>query len=88
MERFTAYVTKYALTTGIYAVDAELRSDISPKMISYKRGGYVAEQAFGNEWHRTPEAAIARAEEMRIAKIDSLRKQIARLAAMQFEVPK
>lgn len=36
------------------------------------------------DWHTTPEAAIARAEEMRTKKIASLKKQIAKLEAMTF----
>ena len=36
------------------------------------------------DWHTTPEAAIARAEEMRTKKIASLKKQIANLEAMTF----
>ena len=35
-------------------------------------------------WHTTPEAAIARAEEMRTKKIASLKKQVAKLEAMTF----
>jgi hypothetical protein len=38
----------------------------------------------GAEWHTTPAAAIARAEEMRTKKIASLEKQIAKLEAMTF----
>ena len=38
----------------------------------------------GDEWHTTPEAAIARAEKMRTRKIASLKKQIAKLEAMTF----
>ena len=37
-----------------------------------------------DDWHTTPEAAIARAEEMRTKKIASLKKQIAKLEAMTF----
>ena len=39
----------------------------------------------GTEWHQTREAAVARAEQMRLAKIASLRKQITKLEAMSFE---
>jgi hypothetical protein len=36
------------------------------------------------DWHRTPEAALARAEEMRRDKIASLKKILAKLEAIKF----
>lgn len=42
----------------------------------------------GNDWHRTPEDALARAEEMRKAKLLSLKNQIQKLEAMTFVAPK
>lgn len=84
-EIFTAWVTKHALTTGIEMVKAELRNDISERMIRYAAdGGLMVSTAHGNDWHRTPEAAIARAEEMRTARIKSLQKQIVNLERMVF----
>jgi len=88
-EKFTAWITKYALTTGIDVVEAEWCNDISESMISYRsedsfRTGLYAH---GKEWHRTQEAAVARAEEMRLAKIANLRKQMAKLEHMQFVAP-
>jgi hypothetical protein len=38
----------------------------------------------GKDWHTTKEAAVARANEMRAKKIDSLRKQIMKLEGMTF----
>lgn len=40
--------------------------------------------AEGRQWHRTREAAVARALEMREAKIASLERQIAKLRKMEF----
>lgn len=84
-EHFTAWVTKHALTEGIEVVAAELCSDISDKMITYGGDGYSKQSAHGSDWHRTPEAALARAEEMRRGKLASLRKSISRLEAMEFK---
>lgn len=55
-------------------------------MIRFRRrfSGFE-EYARGKDWHRTPEAAIARAEEMKAAKIASLRKQIDRLEKLEFK---
>jgi hypothetical protein len=81
------WITKYALTTGIFEVDGELFA--RDTAVSYRRGtsGYsYPEYARGGEWQRTPELAILRANEMRVAKIASLKKQIAKLEKMTFEV--
>ncbi|MRI57468.1 hypothetical protein D8770_26580 [Methylobacterium sp. DB1607] len=39
---------------------------------------------YGEDWHPTREAALARAEEMRAAKIASLHRQIERLESLEF----
>lgn len=87
-ETFTAWVTKYALTTGIEKVNAEWCADISESMIVYGNVyGRRLLTAHGKDWHRTPEEAIARAKEMRDAKIAAMQKQIAKLERMVFVVP-
>ncbi len=78
-EEITAWITKYALTNGIDIVRATVIND---KMIKYGRI-----YAHGKDWHRTPEAAIEQANKMRIAKILSLKKQIAKLEGMVFTAP-
>ena len=86
-EDITAWVTKRALTTGIQKVIGSVRHETSSAMFSYPakdRGWY--DVVHGNDWHRTPEAALARAEEMRKNKIAALRKSIAKLEAMMFSV--
>ena len=80
-EPITAWVTKYALTTGIQVVSG----NVTDGMLSYSTGKYL-EHAHGKDWHRTPESALARAEEMRLAKIKSLQKSIAKLEALTFTV--
>ena len=87
-EIFTAWVTKYALTTGIDMVEAEWCNDLRESMSSYgAEGGRMGLTAHGKDWHRTPEAAIARAEEMRAAKIAAMRKQLTKLERMVFVTP-
>ena len=73
------WITKYALTSGITRHDAESCDD---DMVKYGRMQY----AHGKEWHRSYENALLRAEEMRIKKIASLKKSIAMLEAMSFDV--
>ena len=82
------WITKYALTSGLFEAQAKLRDDISPTMISVEERGVHRQCFHGNDWHRTKEAALARAEEMRIAKLKSLDKQAKRIAAMKFEIEK
>jgi len=81
-EHVTVWVTKYVLTEGIKKVKARVCHDIAPTMIEYGNHAY----AHGKDWHRTQEAAIARAEEMRLAKIKSLEKSIAKFKALRFTV--
>jgi len=80
------WITKYALTAGILAVEAEL-STINAGIVKCRRSpAHLQEYAHSGEWHTSQSDAIDRAEDMRDAKIKSLRKQIAKLEAMKFEV--
>jgi len=85
------WVTKYALTEGILELEAQ---DTHPLKIgiwvryaetSANAGFGTYLYGEGKEWHRTREAAVKRAEEMRQAKIKSVRKQLAKLEEMRFE---
>ena len=82
-EHIKAWVTSYALTSGIRCVTGRVCHSIDSGMLAYGTYG----NAHGNDWHRDPVAAIARAEEMRKAKIASLKKQIAKLEKMVFIAP-
>lgn len=84
-EKIKAWVTKCALTDGIKLVDAKVCADGG--MIAYGNVGYGDQYAHGKDWHRTPEAALARAEEMRKAKIASLQKSIAKMERIVFTAP-
>lgn len=77
------YITKYALSQGIFEVDGEV-SELFPD--TFDARGYLGYfHGDGKEWHRTRESAIKRAEEMRKKKIASLKKQIEKLEKMKFE---
>lgn len=81
-ETIKAWITTYALTTGIKVVDAKMCGGVTDsRMVRYGN-----QYAYGKDWHRTPEAAIARAEEMRKAKIASLRKSIEKMESLRFDV--
>lgn len=76
------WITKYALTSGIKEMEVEQSEDF-PDMVTGKawNDSYHGE---GREWHRTYESAVAKAEEMRLKKIDSLKKQIAKWEKKRF----
>lgn len=76
------WVTKYALTSGIQEHDVE---DDGGNMVRV-RGAQCAQyfHGEGREWHRTCEGAIAKAREMRDAKIAALARQMEKLRAMDW----
>lgn len=75
------WITKYALTQGIFEKEAESCSvDEDGKMISVERYTYYHKPF----WHETKEDALKHAEEMRIKKIQSLTKQIEKLRLIKF----
>lgn len=72
--------TKYALTQGILEQDGE---EVGSSMVMVGPLYYLHYE--GRDWHRTREAAVARAEEMRAKKIASLKKQLKKLEGMKFQ---
>jgi len=86
----TVWITKYALTHGIFAkkvLISETDNNIieiikDEPLYSWAQYQYHKE---GKEWHRTKEAAIKKAEELRDRKIKSLERQIEKLKNMKFE---
>jgi hypothetical protein len=82
------YITKYALKRGIFNAQVEHCIDY-PGMVQVVFNDHATHYVYfhgeGKEWHRTLEAAKAKAEAMRDKKIASLEKKIAKLKAMTFE---
>jgi hypothetical protein len=79
----TVFVTQYALRGGIKEVEL-IETDGGMAVVKWE-GALNGQWYFhGKGWHRTREAAVERAEEMRVAKIASLRKQIAKLEKLKF----
>ena len=80
------YVTKFALTGGITEYEAEISSTYPSMTIVREDGEYGLPVFFhGKDWHTTKEAAIIRAEEMRVAKLKSLEKAIKKFSLMSFD---
>ena len=84
-EQFTAYISKYALSGGIKEVAVEDCFRSAPNMVCEVQNRW--QTYHGDDWHRTRAAAEAKAEDMRVKKIASLKKQITKLEAMRFTTP-
>lgn len=80
MERENAvvWVTKYALTRGIFEQFGEIWSE---EGFRYEKYYYLHK----HEWHRTKEEAIARAEQMQKEALASLKKKIEKLENLRFQ---
>jgi hypothetical protein len=72
-----AYITKYALTSGIAMRRVE---PVGDNMV---RDGWS--YFHKNDWHLDRAAAVARAEQMRMRRIAALKKQLQRLEALRFD---
>lgn len=80
------WLSKYALTRGIKEVEAKRCSDVDNDMIEIIGVPYADYyHGEGKEWHLTKESAIKKAEEMRINKIESLKKRIKKIENIKFE---
>lgn len=85
-ETVTAWITKHALSWGIYIVEGTWISKESRAGIFWRSRNSI-ETAYGNDWHLTPEAALARAEEMRSNRIKDLKDSIVYLEEFKFLLP-
>lgn len=77
------YVTKYALTTGVYSAEADVKGDMA---VQRANGSGFTQYFHGNDWQLSENDALARAEEMRIAKLKSLDKQMKKISALKFTI--
>ncbi|CAG9172489.1 hypothetical protein CURE108131_23020 [Cupriavidus respiraculi] len=76
------WITKYALSVGLYQAEAER---CSSRMIEVRDSSVGLPQYFhGAEWHEDRDVAVAQCEAMRNKKLESLRKQIAKLEKLTF----
>lgn len=84
--KFRAFITKYALTKGIFEIEGEQSLEGSPSFLSDLNNHFGTYHGEGKQWHRTQEEALARAEEMRKDKIASIEKQRKKLETMTFSI--
>lgn len=76
------FVFKYALTKGIIEVDAEIKQGIYGEFTRVKNQGNL--MYLDKDYVHTKEEALKKAEDMRLKKIESLKKQIVKLEKMKF----
>jgi hypothetical protein len=88
-ERFTAWISRYALTDGIFERYVEKMGNGIVWVVgdeddraSWTYGSFSVE---GRDWHRTRAGAIERAKKMQAAKLKSIDRQRQRIAALKFE---
>lgn len=79
----TIYVTRYALTSGAFITDAEVKDDGS--FAVYHHGGYSS-HAHGKDFWLTEAEALADCERRRTEKLASIEKQKKKLEAMKFMI--
>jgi len=83
---FEVWISKFALTAGLYKVTVTLSTnDLGVVHVVGRGKTFFGE---GLEWHRTREEAVQRANVLRVAKIASLEKRILKLRGLNFEEPK
>jgi len=78
------WITKYALTQGIFEVDGEAKESSTLLYVPKIRLGTFDAYYHKPDWHETKEEAVAQAEKMRVAKLKSLEKQVAKIRTLQF----
>lgn len=79
------WVTKYALTAGIqHYAQARVCARINDQMIDC--GRHRLFHGEGKDWHRSEAAALEHADKMRIAKLASLKRQMAKIERMTFKI--
>jgi hypothetical protein len=77
------WVTKYALTKGIF----EAEVDVTDEYAYQRMGNLRVQYRLNRDCHETWDDALFKSDEMRNAKIASLRKQIAKLEKLKFAPP-
>ena len=82
-ETRVGYLVKYALTQGISTVEVEGVNGVDISIWSHNRYTYYIE---GKDIVFSKESAIAKAEEMRVRKLQCLNKQIKKISTLKFEI--
>lgn len=76
------WITKYALTSGVFVADVERCESINPKMVS-GFGRFRGQYYHKPDWHETEDEALARVREMIVSRIGSLKASIRKVEAVE-----
>ena len=80
------WITKYALSKGIFEVEVEEPDPRYPHMVVHCTGTHGAWRNYyhgeGRDWHRSKEAAVQRARKMATAKIKAVETSLKKLRAL------
>lgn len=79
----TVYVTKYALTTGIFKLECKIHDNGYAEQMPLNEIGYFLKP---NEYALTKKRAVVMAELLRTRKIESLIKTHRKLNALDFTI--
>lgn len=77
----TVYVTKYALSQGIFPIEADIVDGYARELPRNTLGHFLSK----NEYALTRNEAIRQAEERRIKKLKALDRQAKKISALNFE---
>ena len=77
------WITKYALTKGIFEAEVEPATD-NPGLVGVRNGGFQYHYFHRPHWHESREAAVQQAKKMKLEKLSSLRKQLERIENLDF----
>lgn len=84
-KRIRVWITKYALTRGIYQSNVEMcNPETSPNGMIVDTTTGCSVYFHKRDWCHTREEAVGQAHEMRVKKIQSLKKQLTKLESMTF----
>lgn len=82
------YITKYALTSGVFVFEGEMYDGTLENSFRGKRPlSHYIEYFHGKDVHTTKVSALKQCEEMKIKKLQSLDKQVKKISAIGFEIP-
>ena len=77
------WVTKFALTKGILELEVD-QSESYPNIVTTREVWKRNFHGKGVDWHLSEEEAKIKAEDMRLSKVKSLQKSLAKFEKMRF----
>lgn len=78
------YITKYALTQGVYAIDGEADRHRPKLFVRTKVSGGPPEYYQKPYWHEHKADAMRHANDLRLRRIATLKKQMTKLEGLNF----